>query len=129
MATRVWKVYGAEGHRQRESFNSSQLYDFSTSESGNIRLIRVYNSDMTGTNEYTIVSITRNTPEECFDELIGQISDGIFENCRVGKFEEVENFESFADIIHLCCYDFIKSLLNSISDSIFESMKEVSNNE
>lgn len=89
MTTRAWKVYGAEGHRQRESFNSSQLYDFSTSERGNIRLIIVHNSDITGTNEYTIVKITRNTAEECYDELIGQISDGIFENSRVGKVEEI----------------------------------------
>lgn len=27
--TRVYKVYGVEGHRQRESFNKSYKYDFS----------------------------------------------------------------------------------------------------
>lgn len=44
---------------------------------------------MTGTNEYTIIRITRNTAEECERELDGQISDGFFENCVVGKVIEV----------------------------------------
>ena len=29
---RIWKVYGAEGHRQRESFSESYKYDFSEME-------------------------------------------------------------------------------------------------
>lgn len=29
MVTRAWKVYGMEGHRQRESFCESYKYDFS----------------------------------------------------------------------------------------------------
>lgn len=28
MVTKMYKIYGAEGHRQRESFNNSQRYDF-----------------------------------------------------------------------------------------------------
>lgn len=85
--TRMWKVYGAPGHRQRESFFESYEYDFSTCN--NTRIIKVYNSDQTGTNEYSIVSITRNTAEECLRELEGQISDGIFENSRVGRIVEL----------------------------------------
>lgn len=87
MVTRAWKIYGAEGHRQRESFNESYDYDFSNGD--DIRLISVENSDKTNTNDYTIVRITRNTSEECESELWGQITDGIFENSRTGKVEEI----------------------------------------
>lgn len=85
--TRTWKVYGANGHRQRESFGKSYRYDFS--KDGETRIIEVENSDKTGTNEYSIVRITRDTYEECERELLGQLSDGIFENSRIGKVEEV----------------------------------------
>lgn len=85
--TRAWKVYGVDGHRQRESFNKSCKYDFS--ENGIIRIIEVDNSDKTGTNEYSIIRITRNSSEECEEELNGQLSDGIFENSRVGKVVEI----------------------------------------
>ena len=86
--TRSWKVYGAEGHRQRESFSPSYEYNFSNNCFG-IRIIKVENSDITGTNEYSIVRITRNNAQECFEELEGQLSDGIFENSCFGKVEEI----------------------------------------
>lgn len=86
--TRVYKVYGVEGHRQRESFNKSYKYDFSGN--GVTRIIEVENSDKTGTNEYSIVRITRDTAHECYNELCGQITDGIFENSRTGRIEEVK---------------------------------------
>ena len=85
--TKSYKVYGVDGHRQRESFNDSYKYDFS--EDDEIRIIEVENSDRTGTNDYSIVHITRNTIEECEEEFSGQLSDGIFENSRVGKIEEL----------------------------------------
>lgn len=85
--TRSWKVYGLLGHRQRESFNDSYVYDFS--KGNNTRIIRVDNSDKTGTNMYSIITITRNTYEECEDELYGQLTDGIFENCNVGEVVEI----------------------------------------
>lgn len=84
---KTWKVYGAVGHRQRESFRPSHFHDFSAGEV--IRRIWVINSDQTETNDYTIVKIERNTLEECDREFWGQVSDGIFENCRVGNIEEV----------------------------------------
>lgn len=86
--TKTWKVYGVDGHRQRESFCNSYKYDFSEDA---VRIIEVENADRTGTNEYSIIKITRNTPEECEKELEGQLSDGIFENSRVGKVIETEN--------------------------------------
>lgn len=90
--TMAWKIYGVEGHRQRESFCKSYKYDFSEGE--NTRIIEVQNSDITGTNEYSIVIITRNSYDECEDELDGQLTDGIFENSRVGKVIEITDFKS-----------------------------------
>lgn len=87
MTTKAWKIYGMEGHRQRESFNPSYAYDWTEGE--NARKIEVENSDKTGTNEYSIIRITRNTAEECERELDGQISDGIFESSRVGEIVEI----------------------------------------
>ena len=87
--TRAWKVFGREGHRQRESFSESYTYDFSDEHDGT-RIITVLNADKTGTNEYTIIKITCNTRVECASELDGQLSDGIFENSWVGKVEEID---------------------------------------
>lgn len=85
--TRTWKVYGANGHRQAESFNASTCYDWS--DGGSVRIVSTQNADITGTNEYSIVRITRNTAEECRRELDGQISDGIFENYNIGEVVEI----------------------------------------
>ena len=86
--TRTWKVYGADGHRQRVSFDQSVKYDWSDERLGT-RILEVRNSDITGTNDYTVVRITRDSAEECERELEGQITDGLFENSRVGRVEEV----------------------------------------
>lgn len=85
--TRIWKIYGQDGHRQRMSFGESLNYDFSTDEK--TRKIEVEAADKTGTNDYVVVKITRDTAEECLDELNGQLDDGIFEDSRYGKVEEV----------------------------------------
>ena len=87
MVTRCWKVYGAEGHRQRESLGQSRRFDFS--EGDDIKIIEVDNSDKTGTNDFSIIRISRNTAEECEQTLMSQISDGTFENSRVGIIEEI----------------------------------------
>ena len=88
--TKTWKVYGADGHRQRESFNTSYKYNFSNKNV--VRIIEVFNSDVTGTNDYSIIRITRDSAEECERELDGQVSDGIFENSRVGKIVEEHEY-------------------------------------
>lgn len=101
MVTRVYKIYGVDGHRQRESFSPSAHYDFS--DNGNTRILDEMNADKTGTHDYTILRITRDTAEQVEDELEGQLSDGIFENCNVGKVHEVidprelEHIEELAD--------------------------------
>lgn len=88
MKTRTWKVYGREGHRQRESFSESYRHDFSNEKVG-VRIIEVQNSDTTGTNDYSIIKITRNTTKECEDELYGQLFDGVFENSNIGAVVEI----------------------------------------
>lgn len=86
--TRAWKVYGMDGHRQRESFCPSRKYDWSSQEYG-ARIIEIENADKTGSNLYSIVRITRDTAELCEQEFDGQLSDGIFENSRTGNIEEL----------------------------------------
>lgn len=87
MKTRSWKVYGVDGHRQKESFNNSVAFDFS--EGDKIRKIEVENADKTSTNDYSIIRITRNTADECLTELEGQLSDGVFENSKTGDIVEI----------------------------------------
>lgn len=87
--TRQWKVYGADGHRQRLSFGASTKWDFSSEEVG-ARVIEILSEDVTATNEYCILKITRNTVEECEEELNAQLSDGAFKNSRFGKIEEIQ---------------------------------------
>ena len=87
MFTKAWKVYGLDGHKQRESFSPSYTYDFSTPD--DTRVITVQNSDKTGTNLYSVVIITRNTEEECNNEFEGQLWDGIFENSNFGDIDEL----------------------------------------
>ena len=86
MNSRFWKVYGKEGHRQRESFRASDSF---TTLNGN--KVEVWNSDKTGTNEYSIVKITAESEKACLEELNAQLSDGVFENSRVERIEEINN--------------------------------------
>lgn len=85
--TRAWMVFGADGHRQRESFHASKIWDFS--KEGKTRIIEVMNSDITGRNDCSIIRISRDTAEECEAELNGQLWDGLFEDSRVGRWEEI----------------------------------------
>ena len=77
-----WKVYGADGHRQRESFADS--FSFNTM---NGAFIMVRNYDMTGTHEFTKVIILAKTEKLCNEEFEAQLTDGVFENSKTGKIE------------------------------------------
>ena len=52
--TRTWKIFGAPGHRQKESFYPSVKYDWSDKNFGT-RIVEIKNSDKTGTNDYSLV--------------------------------------------------------------------------
>jgi hypothetical protein len=90
-----WRVYGNPGQQQMETYDESFRYDFS--EPGDTRIIEVDNYDITGTHEYAVVRIIRNTYEECYAEFSGQITDGIFEEYYVGHTEEISS--GFATVI------------------------------
>lgn len=88
MTTRSWIVYGPTGHTQDESYRVSKDWDFSEA-AGKHRRIQVLNADMTGTNYYSIIRITRDTAEECEAEFLAQLDDGVFEEAHVGSYEEI----------------------------------------
>lgn len=91
MFIKNYMVYGLDGHRQRESFFHSSFHDFSCE--GKTRIITVFNSDETGTNDFTILRIVRDTEMECDTEFYGQLFDGVFENSNVGEFKEITDEE------------------------------------
>lgn len=84
-----FKVYGLPKHSQRESFAPSERHDFSTAD--NVRVLDIFNSDRTGTNDYNILRITRETREECFDEFECQLSDGLYENSNWGGYQVIDD--------------------------------------
>lgn len=100
MATLAFKVYGKDGHRQRVSFDESKSYDWSSANLGT-RILKKINSDITGTNEFSLIVIEKDTEEEVRRELDGQLSDGIFENYNYGKIEEVslDEIKDWLDIL------------------------------
>lgn len=98
--TMGFRVYGVEGHRQRESFCSSYSNDFSIES--DVRIIEVLNSDKTGTNAYSEVWITRNNRNECLEEISGQITDGIFENSKTGRIEYFNDSAQKWEEIDIC---------------------------
>ena len=82
------KAYGEEGHRQRASFGHSSFYDFG--EKGFLtRKVNVLKEDIIKTNDYALMICDCDTRREACLEASGQLSDGAFENCRVGKCETI----------------------------------------
>lgn len=127
MIKRVWKVYGVDGLHQKETWHASRY-----SLVSHCNIVSVFNFDVTGTHDYSIVCIESPTYEGCLGELLWQLANGIFAR-MYGTFEEIKYVESFSEIVANACNEWCKGFLSSISDCIFgsdvESMKEVSNNE
>lgn len=88
-ATRAWKVYSLNGYGQKESFYESTYLEEPDYEYG-VRILEVFNSDITGTNEYSILRITRNTPSDCEKELNNQLTNEYFKNSRLDKVVEIQ---------------------------------------
>lgn len=104
MITRVWKIFGKDGHRQRESFDKSRkfyVYDFL--ENGGEIIIEILNSDYTHTNSYSIIKITAGSSDLCLKHLLEEVSDGVFQNCCVGDIVEISdfNFSAYRAITNL----------------------------
>ena len=85
MYTKIYKVYGRDGHRQRASFEPS-FANLKTWSGCDVSMI---NSDITHTNDYCYVIIDAPTIGECEAEFLAQLFDGIFENCHFGKIVEI----------------------------------------
>lgn len=107
MVTRVFKVYGlprykyfepdrkckeiysdASALRINESFRNSYTDNVSGyNQDGcfDLRLINVLCADVNNSHAYVTVMISRNTTLECFEEIQGQCTDGIFEGQNIGK--------------------------------------------
>lgn len=101
--TKAFKVYGQKirnvQHRCKESFEPSYKYDFSSDYDGT-RIIEVICADLTHTNDYVIVRITRDNEEDCYDEIDGQWKDGIFENQRVERPVEINIDETIKYVVN-----------------------------
>ena len=92
---KIYKVNGAAGYRQRESFSPS--YKFITFDNITISVI---NSDLTGTNNYSLVKLEGDNEIQLENEFEGQLSDGIFENSAYGITEEIkdEEFDRYVNV-------------------------------
>ena len=84
--TRAWKVWSSIYELVKEE--KDLHYDWSNAECGT-RTVDIQPSEENG---FVVVSITRNTAQECERELEGQLSDGLFEN--YGGYAEEELTEA-----------------------------------
>lgn len=85
---KMYKVTGLGNHRQRESFFPSYKFtDFEGIKTS------VLNSDVTGTNNYSILILEADTKEKIEEALDGQLYDGIFENSNFGEVIEITEKE------------------------------------
>ena len=90
MTTRSWKIYGADGHRQRLSFGASKTYDWRNIPDRPLKVMIAFEcADKIGTHDYVIMRIIADNAEACESELHAQLSDGFFENSRFGKIIEI----------------------------------------
>lgn len=89
----IYDVYGADGHRQRASFGESTI--FHTTSGADIVCLC---EEDTHTNEYVRMIIYAPNKLIAENELEMQLSDGFFENCRVGNVVE-HSHESYGDAL------------------------------
>lgn len=115
--TKSFKIYGAEGHRQRMSFGNSRRYDWSDGDC--LRIVELFCSDVTKTNEYVVIRITMKTPEEVEHELWAQIYDGLLEDSRTGSVLELVSADLKCEIDALESH--FKEECEEIADSIEEA--------
>lgn len=94
MRVKAFRVYGKEGHRFRGSFFESRILSLSGFPAV---IMNVINSDITGTNEYSVLKFTcmfGELPNEAFEHIAEvQAYDGIFECCTIGDIVEVPLYD------------------------------------
>lgn len=91
--TKTYRITGMNGHRMRYSFSPSRSFDWSDCPYARPVQMHVSCSDETGTNDYIDVTITAPDESMIIHELWGQLSDGLFEDCRWGKVLDAETGE------------------------------------
>jgi hypothetical protein len=87
MVTRIWKVEAEKGHRLALAFGRTETFNWTNGKGW--RIVTILREDVTGSQDHIFMVITRDTAEECEDEMFGQLSDGFLENCRYGVVTEV----------------------------------------
>ena len=94
MRAKAFRVYGKEGHRFRGSFFETRSLLLSGVPSV---IMDVINSDITGTNEYSILKFTcvfGELPNEAFEHMAEvQAYEDIFECCTIGDIVEVPLYD------------------------------------
>jgi hypothetical protein len=94
MRVKAFRVYGKEGHRFRGSFFETRNLLL-----GGVPpvIMDVINSDITGTNEYSILKfkcVFGELPIQAFEHMAeAQAYDGIFECCTIGDIVEVPLYD------------------------------------
>ena len=98
MISMMFRVMGADGHRQRVSFRPSFVYfNRVVSENGlsTVELIECRCSDITHSNDFVDLIITASSESACVSNLRSQLFDGIFENSRFGEVYFIKDYRTF----------------------------------
>ena len=103
------KIYGLEGHRQAESFCKSWAIEGNrlwNNPNNEVEFFGCLCSDYTHTNEFVVFFAKCNSIDAYERLLDGQLSEGTFENQRVGKMQDVQ-------YPHISCAKLIKEVKNA----------------
>lgn len=119
MKAKAFRVYGKEGHRFRGSFFETRSLLLSGVPSV---IMDVINSDITETNDYSILKFTCMFGElsnEEFEHMAEvQAYDGIFECCAIGNIVEVALYD-----IKIRCGRYTTSLNNLTIEEVSKIRK------
>lgn len=119
MRAKAFRVYGKEGHRFRGSFFETRSLLLSGVPSV---IMDVINSDITETNDYSILKFTYMFGElanEAFEHMAEvQAYDGIFECCTIGDIVEVPLYD-----IKIRCGRYTTSLNNLTIEEVSKIRK------
>ena len=119
MGAKAFRVYGKGAHRFRGSFFETRSLLLSGVPSV---IMYVINSDITGTNDYSILKFTCMFGElsnEEFEHMAEvQAYDGIFECCEIGNIVEVALYD-----IKIRCGRYTTSLNNLTIEEVSKIRK------
>lgn len=119
MRAKAFRVYGKGAHRFRGSFFETRSLLLSGVPSV---IMYVINSDITGTNDYSILKFTCMFGElsnEEFEHMAEvQAYDGIFESCAIGNIVEVALYD-----IKIRCGRYTTSLNNLTIEEVLKIRK------